>query len=135
VLALPAMKTQGSDGSSCIPKQPIAKGRIDPSFSDDPCTVARSYLVLIGIDYGIDRRRIDVALLFQDGPKRPNPQIYLGKLAMVAVFEIVWSHGAMLAGSFNALKVAGAAPRWFDPLFPSLGIARNRSSQTAATDL
>jgi hypothetical protein len=37
--------------------------------------VARSDLVLIGIDQSVDRRRIDVALLFQHGPKRPNPHI------------------------------------------------------------
>jgi hypothetical protein len=66
VLALPSRKAQRRDRGGRIGQEPGAELRIDPSLGDNLCAVARADLGLVGLNEGVDSRRIDVALLGQD---------------------------------------------------------------------
>src|SRR5207248_11661000 len=84
-LALPARVAERSDGSGGVPKEPVAKLRIDPRPRDHPRAIAWPGLPLIGVDQDIERRRIDVSLLRQDRPQRLDPPLHL---AGPAVFRM-----------------------------------------------
>jgi hypothetical protein len=62
------------DGGGSVGKQLCLVGRIGPGASDDAGAVARTDLVFIDVDQGIQCCRIDQALFDQQGLQRLDPQ-------------------------------------------------------------
>ena len=78
-----------------ILQQRLPEGGIGPRPGDDEGAVARADLGLVGLDDGIERRRIDVALLGQDRFQGADAQLRLRQLRamLVRMVMIVVSHG------------------------------------------
>src|SRR3712207_7865860 len=55
---------------SAVGQEPAAVRRLDPGLRDDAGAVVRSDLGLVGLDQGVERGRIDVALLDEDALER-----------------------------------------------------------------
>ena len=64
-------------------------GRIDPGLGDRLGAVVRADPGLVGLDDGVERLRIDVALLGQDGFEGADAKLGLGQLRTVLVVMIV----------------------------------------------
>ena len=62
---------------------------IDPGLGDDAGADVRADLGLVGLDDEVERGRIDVALLGQDGLQRAHPQLRLGQLRAVLVIVVM----------------------------------------------
>jgi len=80
----------------------LLEGRIGPGASDDHGAITRADLGLVGLDDGVERGRVDVALLGQHRLQRPHPQLHLRQfgamlvvviVVMVVVVVIVIGHG------------------------------------------
>ena len=74
-------------------QQRLPEGGIGPGPGDDGCAVARADLGLVGLDDGIECRRIDVAFLGQNGFQGTDPALRLRQLRAVLVVRIVVGHG------------------------------------------
>jgi hypothetical protein len=61
-------------GRTRIGEKPLLEFGIDPSARHDARAVARPDFVLVGIDQGIERGRIDQALFDQQRLERHHPQ-------------------------------------------------------------
>ena len=66
-------------------QQRLLEGGIGPGLGDDARAVARADLGLVGLDDGVERGRVDVALLGQDGLQRAHAQLRLRQLRAVLV--------------------------------------------------
>ena len=90
------------------------KSRIGPGAGHDARAVARPDARLVRLDDGVERRRIDMALLGQDGFERAHPRLHLGQFRMIGMVVIVMMvvvivrHGASLCASCRFGK------RWRD---------------------
>ena len=71
-------QTERSDRLAGILDQRALERRIAPGFGDDAGAGMRADLGLIGLDDGIERGRIDIALLGQHGLQRAHAQLHLG---------------------------------------------------------
>ena len=65
------------------------KAGIAPGFGDDALAVARTDLGLIGLDNDVERGRIDIALLAQNGFERAHAQLHLGEFRAVVMIVVV----------------------------------------------
>ncbi len=79
-----------------VVQQRLLEGRIGPGLGDDLRAVARADLGLVGLDDGIERRRIDIALFGQDGLERAHPQLGLREFGMVVIVVVVVMSGHTL---------------------------------------
>ena len=93
-------------------------GRIGPGLGDDAGAVARADLGLVGLDQGVDRRRIDIAFLDQDGFERPHPQLDFRQMAMVVV--VVMMGMIMIVCHGTILAEPGPVPKTSDDQGPTL---------------
>ena len=79
-----------------VEQRPLECG-IAPGLGDDTRAVVRADLGLVGLDDGVERGRIDVAFLGQDGLQRAHAQLHLGEfravLVMMLLVVIVPGHG------------------------------------------
>ena len=62
---------------------------IGPGLGDDDRAVARADLGLVGLDDGVERGRIDVALLGQHGFQRAHAKLRLRQLRAVLVIVVM----------------------------------------------
>jgi hypothetical protein len=85
-------------------KEPLFEIVIHPCLGNDFGAVSRANLFLIPLDQEIDGRRIDIALLKQDGLKRTNTQFGFRQMGMVVIVR----HEMSLADPDNAGKTPGA---------------------------
>ena len=85
VLALAAAEAERGDRRGRVALQPVGIGRIAPGSCHDLGAVARPDLALVGLDDGVDRRRIDQPLLRQDGFQRAHPRRHRVELVVVMV--------------------------------------------------
>src|SRR5262245_37819261 len=76
---------QGRHGLRGVSKQGLFECRVAPGLSDDSGAVAWSDPGLVGLDNGIERGRIDIALFGQHGFQRAHSQLGFRKLGMVVV--------------------------------------------------
>ena len=72
-----------------VGEQRLLELGIDPGLGDDAGAVVRADLGLVGLDDGVERRRIDIALLGQDGLQRADAELGVGELRAVVVVMIV----------------------------------------------
>ena len=72
-----------------VGEQRLLEVRIGPGLGDDARAVVRADLGLVGLDDGVERGRIDVALLGQDRLERAHAQLRLGELRAVVVIMVV----------------------------------------------
>ena len=77
-----------------VGEQRLLELGIEPGLGDDAGAVARTDLGLVGLDDGVERGRIDVALLGQDGFQRADAELGVGQFRAVVVIMVV----AMIVG-------------------------------------
>jgi hypothetical protein len=113
MVADPAGMTQRGDRCGCVLEQGRLESRIAPRLCHHERTVARADLGFIGLDDGIERRRIDVALLGQNGFERAYAQLDLRQRRAVVVLMvmIVVGHGSRVPLAAEASMVADANGR------------------------
>ena len=70
-------------------EQRLLERRIVPGLGDDTRAVVGPDLGLVGLDDGVERGRIDVALLGQHRLQRAHAQLRLGQLRTVLVIVVV----------------------------------------------
>ena len=87
---------QRADRRGGVLQQRLPESGIGPRLGDDERTVARPDLGLVGLDDGIERRRIDVALLGQDRFQGAHAQLRLRQFGamLVGMIVIVVGHAA-----------------------------------------
>jgi len=105
VLALPSGETEGGDGRRRVIQQPLLEGWIRPGFCDDFRPVPWTDLRLIGVDQGVQRGRIDIALLDQQGLERPDAQLDIGQFGMFVIVVMVAHPLLRGTGGWNAWQV------------------------------
>ena len=69
--------------------QRLLERRIAPGLGDDLRAVVRADPGLVGLDDGIERGRIDIALLGQHGLQRAHPKLRLRELRAVLVVMVM----------------------------------------------
>jgi hypothetical protein len=89
VFALPAGEAERRNCLSRIALQPPGVVRIVPGFRHHLGAIARSDLLLVGLDDHIDRRRIDQPLLGKDRLQRPHPGCHRIEFIVVIMIVIV----------------------------------------------
>ena len=72
-----------------VREQRLLERRIGPGLGDDDRAVARADLGLVGLDDGVERRRVDVALLGQHGFERAHAKLRLRQLRAVLVIVVM----------------------------------------------
>jgi len=100
MVADPADMTERAHRLGGVIQQRPFEGRIGPGFGDDVRAIVRADFGLIGLDDGIERRRIDVAFLGQDRLQRADAQFGLRQFRMVVmvmvVVVIMFAHAAKI---------------------------------------
>ena len=117
-LAKPSEPTAlvASASSACL------VGRIGPGLGDRHGAVVRPDPGLVGLDNGVERLRIDIALLGQDGLERAHPQLRLGEFRPVLVIMVVMMMVMIVVvivsghGIESALACCGIVHEADDPL-------------------
>ena len=101
---------QRGDRRRGVLQQRLAEGGIGPGPGDDGCAVARADLGLVGLDDGIERRRIDVAFLGQNGLQRADAALSLRQFRAMLVMRvvIVVCHGIGLPRNRDRHRSRGA---------------------------
>ena len=72
MVADPADMAERADGLGGVLQQGFLEGRIGPGFGDDPRAVVRADPGLVGLDDGVERGRLDIALFGQDRLERAH---------------------------------------------------------------
>ena len=105
VIADAVEQTERGDRLAGVLEQRLLERRIAPGLGDDAGAVMRADLGLIGLDDGVERRRIDIALLGQHGFERAHAQLHFRQLGAVVVVMVVVvsSSWAMAASGFPVL--------------------------------
>ena len=85
MIADPADMTERAHGLGGVIQQGLPEGWIGPGFGDDARAIVRADLRFVGLDDGIERGRLDIALFGQDGLERAHAQFGLGQVRMVVV--------------------------------------------------
>ena len=93
VIADRADMAQRADRGGGVLQERLLESGIGPRLGDDTGAVARPDLGLVGLDDGVERRRVDVALLGQDGFQRAHAQLRLGQFRAILVGMIVLAMG------------------------------------------
>ena len=103
-----------ADGLGGVLQQCALESRIGPGLGDDPRAVVRSDPGLVGLHDGVERRRIDIALLAQHRLQRAHAQFHLGKLRMVVVVVMMIGHVRRIIEIFCRCRDVNAAslPEW-----------------------
>ena len=73
------------DGRGGVVQQGLPESRIGPGLGDDLRAVMRADPGLVGLDDGIERGRLDIALLGQDRLQRAHAQFGLRQFRMVVI--------------------------------------------------
>ena len=89
MIADPAHVAHRGDRLGGVLQQRLLERRIGPGLGDDDRAVARADLGLVGLDDGVERGRIDVALLGQHGFQRAHAKLRFRQLRAVLVVMIV----------------------------------------------
>ena len=66
-------------------EQRLLERRIAPGLGDDARADMRADPGLVRLDDAVERRRIDIALLDQNGFERPHAQLHLGQCRSIVV--------------------------------------------------
>ena len=115
VLALSSGITEFGNRGRGISQQTGAIRGIGPGAGDHAGAVPRPDLGLVGFDQEIERGRIDITLLGQDGFERAHAQFGLGQVRMVVVavmmVVIVIAHGNRIGGTIQRCRGASRAYR------------------------
>src|SRR5208283_935435 len=82
----------------------------DPGPCDHPGAVARANLRLVGVDQDIERRRIDVVLLGQQGFERPDAPVHVAQVAVRGVLIVVF-HARMVIYT-RSVRYASRGTQW-----------------------
>ena len=85
MIADPADVAERAHGLGGIGQQGLLERGIGPGLGDNLRAVVRPDLGFIGLDDGIERGRIDIALFGQDGFERAHAQFGLGQFRMIVV--------------------------------------------------
>ena len=92
-------KPSDADRLGGVGEQRLPVFGIGPGLGHRLGAVVRADAGLVGLDDGVERLRIDIALLGQDGFQRPHAQLRLGQLravlvvVMMLVIVVVSGHG------------------------------------------
>lgn len=78
-----------ADGLGAVIQQGLPEGWIGPGLGDHLRAIVRADLGLVGLDDGVQRRRLDIAFFGQDALERAHPQLGLGQLGMVVIMVVV----------------------------------------------
>src|SRR5262249_45031899 len=89
MVADPALVTERANGLGTVVEQCALERRITPGLGDHVRAGVRTDLGLIGVDDDIERGRIDIALLGQDGLQRAYAQLYLGEFRTILMVILV----------------------------------------------
>ncbi len=119
MLTLAAGEAERGDRRAAVVEEPAPVGLIRPRLRDDPRTVVRADLRLVGLDERIEGRWIDVALLDQDGLERPDPPLGVGQMGAVILVDV--RHRISMTRGLASCELA-LTQREFDLL---LFLARN----------
>ncbi len=77
VLALPALEAELGDRGGRVLDEPGPVARVGPGLGHDLGAVVRADLGFVGLDQHVERLRVHVALLDQNGFERPHAQLHL----------------------------------------------------------
>ena len=89
-----------------ILQQRLLERRIGPGLGDDARAVVRADPGLVGLDDGVERGRLDIALFGQDRLERAHPELGLRQFRMVVI--VVMMVVVMLAhGGEDRRKILG----------------------------
>ncbi len=94
-----------------VVEQLAAEIGIDPGLGDGAGAAMRADLVLIGLDNGVERGRIDIAFFDQDGFQRAHPQLHFRQLGTVPVVVLVVAHSVIAAAIIGLYQPPGSASR------------------------
>ena len=89
MIADAAHMAERADGLGGVLEQGLAECRVGPGLGDDARAVVRPDLGLIGLDDGVERGGLDIALLSQDRFQRAHPDLHLGQFRAVLVIMVV----------------------------------------------
>ena len=89
-----------------VRQQRLLEFGIGPGLGDDDRAVARADLGLVGLDDGVERGRIDIALLGQHGFQRAHAKLHLRQLravlvVMIVVMVVIVCHGDLQASDLR----------------------------------
>ncbi len=94
--AAPPGTPERGKGLGRVGEKLAAEIRIDPGPGDGPRAAMRADLVLIGLDNGVERGRIDIAFLDQDGFQRAHAQLHFRQFGAMPVVVFVVAHIVLL---------------------------------------
>ena len=85
-------------GLGRVRDQRLLERRIAPGLGDHACAVMRADFGLVGLDHRIERGRIDIAFLGENGLQRPHAQLHLRQFGavMMAIVIVFVRHPALL---------------------------------------
>ena len=89
MIADAADMAERADRLGRIIKQGAFELRIGPGLGDDARAIVRADPGLIGLHDGVERGRIDIALLGQHGLQRADAELDLGQLRVVVVMIVI----------------------------------------------
>ena len=98
-----------ADRRGAVGEQRTLELGIGPRLGDDARAAMRANLGLVGLDQGVERDRIDIALLGQDCFKRAHAQLRLGQFGAVVMIVVVVGHGDILATNRRGPEAPQAA--------------------------
>ena len=113
MVADPADMAERADGRAGVVEQRLFERGIGPRLGDHLGAVMRADPGFIGLDDGIQRRRINVPLLGQDRLQRAHAQFRLRQfgmvviVVMVVVIVIMFAHGQQDSRKIPAMSRQG----------------------------
>src|SRR5947209_5008743 len=108
MIAGAADMAERADRLAAVGQQRLLERRIAPGVCDNQRAIVWPDPGLVSLDDGVERRRVDVALLGQDGLQRANPKFGLGQfgmgMRMIVGMVVVTAHPARIIATNTACR-------------------------------